>query len=339
MDFFINIAKWCMPFLYFLRDIANPVLDFLFAIITYLGSETVFLVVAILVFWCVNKREGYYVLIVGLVGTIANQIMKLLFRVPRPWVLDPEFQIVEDARAEATGYSFPSGHTQNVCGTFGSIAAFNRKKWLSITLITVIILVSFSRMYLGVHTPLDVIVSLVFASALVIVLHPLFKTEEKFKRAFPFIVIGSVLISFAFLLYVLLISGDKTLDSVNYNSGLKNACTLFGCTLGLIVVYFVDTRFTDFKTDGKWYAQIIKLAVGFLIVLGIKSGLSTPLTLLFGNEYVARSVRYFLIVCFAGVVWPLTFKWFAKMDIPALNRFADKVKSKFSGKEKEEKEI
>ena len=127
MEFFVNLAKGCMPFLYFLRDIANPVLDFIFAIVTYLGDETAFLVVAIFVFWCVNKREGYYVLIVGLVGTVANQFMKLLFRVPRPWVLDPNFQIVEDAREAAGGYSFPSGHTQNVTGTFGSIAFFNKK--------------------------------------------------------------------------------------------------------------------------------------------------------------------------------------------------------------------
>ena len=326
MEFIQKLAKGCMPFLYFLRDIANPFFDFIFSLVTHLGEETVFLVVAIFVFWCVSKREGYYVLIVGLVGTVANQMMKLIFRVPRPWVLDPEFQIVEDARAEATGYSFPSGHTQNVAGTFGSIAMFNKKKWFSSVLITVIILVAFSRMYLGVHTPLDVVVSLVFATALVLLLHPLFKDEAKFKKSLPYIVVGSVAISLALLIYVLCISTDTTLDATNYNSGLKNACTLFGCTLGLVLVYFIDTRFVNFATDAKWYAQIIKLALGLGIIMAIKSGLSTPLTMLFGNEYVARAVRYFLIVGFAGAVWPLTFKWFSRLNVAFLDRFTDKIK-------------
>jgi hypothetical protein len=47
--------------------------------------------------------------------------------------------------------------------------------------------------------------------------------------------------------------------------------------------------------------------------MAIKAGLSAPLTALFGNEYIARAVRYFLIVIFAGAIWPLTFKKFSKM--------------------------
>ncbi len=332
MDLFVNLAKGCMPFLYFLRDIANPVFDAIFSLITHLGEETVFLVLAIFVFWCINKREGYYVLIVGLVGTVVNQLAKLIFRVPRPWVLDPKFEIVESARAEATGYSFPSGHTQNIAGTFGSIAAFNRKKWLTVTSVVIILLVAFSRMYLGVHTPLDVCTSLLVALALVLFLHPLFETEEKFGKAFPYIVIGSVAVSAILLIYVLCIKGDASLDPYNYASGLKNGSTLFGCTLGLVLVYFVDTRFTNFKTDGRWYSQLIKLVLGLLIVLGIKSGLSSPLVWLFRNEYVARCVRYFLIVAFAGAVWPLTFKRFAALRIKPLDDLTEKVRTAFTKK-------
>ena len=331
MEFFKNLAEGCMPFLYFLREIANPFFDFLFALITHLGEETVFLALAIFIFWCVDKREGYYVLITGLVGTVVNQFLKLLFRVPRPWVLDTKFKdlVVPDAFKEATGYSFPSGHTQNIAGTFGSIAAYNRKRWLTASCTVIILLVAFSRMYLGVHTPLDVGVSLLIALCLVVGLHPLFESEERFKRAFPYIVIGSVILSLGLLTYVLCISGDTTLDAERYASGLKNACTLTGCTVGLILVYFVDTKVTDFKTGARWYAQIIKLAVGLGIVLAIKAGLSKPLTLLFGNEYVARSVRYFLIVAFAGAVWPLTFEWFGKLRIGALEKFGNKAAALF----------
>jgi hypothetical protein len=129
----------------------------------------------------------------------------------------------------------------------------------------------------------------------------------------PYVVIGSVILSVGFLAYVLSISGVSTLDPHNYQSGLKNACTLLGCTAGLVVVHFVDSKYINFDTKAKWYAQLLTLVIGLAGVLAIKSGLSAPLTALFGNEYIARAVRYFLIVIFAGCVWPLTFKKFSKM--------------------------
>lgn len=337
MTFMRELAEGCMPFLYWLESIRNPVLDALFALITHLGEETFFLVIAIFFFWCINKREGYFILITGLVGTVANQMAKLFFRIPRPWVLDPNFDIIESARAEATGYSFPSGHTQNIASTYGAIAAYNPTKRKTAVCVTIIVLVAFSRMYLGVHTPLDVVVSLLFAFALVLALRPLFATEERFKRSMPWVVIGSVVLSLLFLGYVLFISSDSALDPANYQSGLKNACTLLGCTAGLVLVHFVDSKFIGFKTDARWYVQIIKLALGLLGVLAIKSGLSAPLKLLFGNEYVARAVRYFLIVAFAGAVWPLTFKWFSTLKIGFMERFSEWLSTKFTKSTKESK--
>lgn len=330
MTFIYKIAEWCMPFLHFLQSVRNPIFDWFFATITHLGEETFFLVLAIVFFWCVSKREGFYILITGLVGTVVNQVAKLFFRIPRPWVLDPDFKIVESARAEATGYSFPSGHTQNVAGTYGAICAQRPNKWKTVLCVSIIVLVAFSRMYLGVHTPLDVVVSLLVALAIILVLRPMFLTEEKFNKYMPWIVVISSLLSLGFLVYVLCISSDTSLDPHNYQSGLKNACTLFGCTVGLVPVYIIDRKFIKFETHGRWYAQIIKLVIGLLGILAIKSGLSAPLTALFGNEYVARGVRYFLIVIFAGTVWPLTFKWFSALRIDCMEKFTEKVNKKLA---------
>lgn len=330
MDFVQRLAEGCMPFLHFLQSIRNPFFDWFFALITHLGEETFFLVIAIMFFWCINKREGYFILITGLVGTVVNQIAKLFFRVPRPWVLDPDFEIVESAREEATGYSFPSGHTQNIAGTYGSIAAYEPKKWKTILCTILIVLVAFSRMYLGVHTPLDVIVSLLFALGLILLLRPVFVSDERMNKLMPVVVVASVILSVGFLAYVLSLSGVSFLDPHNYQSGLKNACTLLGCTAALIPVYILDRMYIKFETNARWYVQIIKLAGGLLGVLAIKSGLSAPLTALFGNEFVARAVRYFLIVVFAGTVWPLTFKWFAELKIGFMERFTEWVKGKIA---------
>ncbi len=329
-----------MDFLYFIAKLRNPVFDWFFETVTHLGEETIFLVVAIIMFWCVNKREGYYILISGFFGICINQIAKLTFRIDRPWVKDPSFQPVGNSKIEATGYSFPSGHTQNIATTWGAVASYNyKKRWVVAVSVAIVLLVSFSRMYLGVHTLLDVSVSLLIALILILAFRPLFTNEQRFGKAMPYIVASAIILSVGFLIYTLVVGDDPTLDAENYASAMKNACTMLGCTIGLVLVYTVDTKWIKFDTGAAWYAQIIKSALGFAVVLLIKSGLSSPLTALFGNEYVARVVRYFLIVAFGGALWPMTFKWFAKLKIDALDRFGEKVVALFTRKKTDEEAV
>ena len=318
-----------MEFLYFLRDISNPVFDFFFSLITHIGEETFFLVFALVFFWCVSKREGYYILVTGLVGTTINQGLKLACKVDRPWIKDRSFKPYEGAIAEATGYSFPSGHTQNVSGTFGAIAAFAKRNWLRITSLAIIILVSFSRMYLGVHTPLDVGVSLLIGGVLVMGFYPMFKTEDRFNKCMPFIVGGCFLLSLGLLIYVNLHTnlGLDLAGLENLASARENAATLFGCMLGLVLVYPIDRFLIKFETDAKWYSQVIKLVLGLAGVLLLKEGLKMPLNWIFdlmlddGAEEVARAIRYFIVVAFAGAVWPLSFKAFSRLTIKPFDKF------------------
>ncbi len=320
-----------MEFLYFLESIRNPVMDFLMSTITFIGGETVFLVIAILLIWCADKRQGYFTLLTCFFGIVINQTLKLLFKIPRPWVKDPNFTIVESAREEAVGYSFPSGHTQNVAGTFGALGFLKpeKKKWIPCVII--ILLVGFSRMYLGVHTLLDVSVSLVIAALLVFGLRFLFLTEERFVRVMPYIIVASYICSLGLLLYTFLMNGEGV-DVHNLESGRKNACTLHGATLALFFVWFLDRKYIKYPTHGRWYAQFAKVAIGFGVVLLIKSTLQAPLTALFGNPYVARTVRYFLIVMFAGCVWPLTFRFWSELRVAKLDAFGERVAALFSKK-------
>lgn len=301
-----------MTFLYWLEDLRAPVLNELMLAVTYLGDEIAFLVVALILIWCADKRTGYYVLAVGFLGTIVNQFMKLWFRIPRPWVLDENFTILEQAREGASGYSFPSGHTQSSVGTFGAIAYTTKNKVFRWLCIAVVILVPFSRMYIGVHTPLDVGVAAAMAAVLIFLLKPIILGRN--DRVFPVFLGIMVAVSVAFLCFVELYPFPADIDPHNMASGLKNAYTLLGSLLGLVAVYIVDEKWLHFPTKAVWWAQVIKVAIGLVLVLLVKNGLRAPLDTVFG-ELIGRAVRYFMIVIAAGMVWPLTFKWFAQLGI------------------------
>ena len=302
-----------MQFLYWLESIRHPFLDAVMSIITMAGEETVFLGVALLIFWCLDKKRGYLFLLIGFVGITINQILKLTFRIPRPWVKDPSFTVVDSAVEAATGYSFPSGHTQNAVDTFGCIGYATKRRWLRITLALLILLVAFSRMYLGVHTPLDVGVSLLIGALLIFVLYPicdrLFRNEEVLRFALAL----AVLMSACFVLYTELFPFPANIDAHNLAEGQKNAYTLLGCSLGLFVSCLVDNRWLNFKTNAPFLGQLVKLVVGAGIALAIKAVLKAPLLSLFGGHALATALRYFIVVVFAGVLWPLTFPLWAML--------------------------
>lgn len=299
-----------MEFLYLLEKIRVPILNELMLMITTLGEETAFLVVALIVFWCVDKRRGYYVLSVGFLGTVFNQFLKLLCRVPRPWVLDKNFTILEQAREGASGYSFPSGHTQSAVGVFGSLAYTEKNRLLRWLFILVAVLVGFSRMYIGVHTPADVIVAAVTSVVFLLVLRPVVINGG---RKFHIFLTVMLAISAAYLAYVELYPFPADIDSHNLESGLKNAYTLLGCMIGMILVYVIDSKWIKFQVKAPWWVQIIKVVGGLAVVLAVKEGLRSPLESLFAGHLAARAVRYFIIVMVAGSVWPLTFRFFPSL--------------------------
>lgn len=295
-----------MKVLYALESIRTPWLDTVMAAITHLGEETVFMVAALFVFWCVSKRHGYYLLAIGFAGTVLNQFLKLLFRIPRPWVLDSDFTIVESARAQATGYSFPSGHSQNAVGTFGGIARFTRRKWVRVAAIVVAVLVPLSRMYLGVHTPLDVGVAAVIAVALVFTLYPLMERSDSRHGVMGAVLAVMLALAVGYLLFVSLYPFPADVDAANLASGVENAWKLLGATVGMLVGWWLDVRFIHFDTHAVWYVQLIKLVGGLALLLGIRAALKAPLAAALGAG-AGGAVRYGVMVLFAAAVWPMVF--------------------------------
>lgn len=302
-----------MEFLRLLESIRTPAVNALMSAVTVLGDETVFMVLALAVFWCVSKRQGYYILAVGFTGTVFSQWLKLIFRIPRPWVIDPDFTIVESARAAAAGYSFPSGHTQNIVGTMGAIAVSNRQRWVRALCVVFGLLVPFSRMYLGVHTPLDVGVSFLLALFLVAAMYPCFGSEDGFARSIRPLSAALLVFSLAYLAFILFYPFPADIDAENLSAGAKNAYTLAGCILGLMVVRWFDETRLHFDTAAPLPGQLLKLLLGLALLLAVRAGLKPVLSALFNGAPLANLIRYFLMVVFAGCLWPMTFPFFARV--------------------------
>jgi len=298
--------------LYALEKIRTPFWNGVMSAVTQLGGEVIFIVAAVVVFWCVSKWEGYYLMTIAFCGTVLNQFLKLICRVPRPWVRDPNFTIVESARAEATGYSFPSGHTQNAIGLFGGMARWGGRRWVRIGLTALALVIAFSRMYLGVHTPADVGVSLVLAAALVLGLYPLMQRAQEKPRYMGYVLAAMLVVSGAFVVFVETCGFPADMDAENLASGIGNAWKMLGAVAGMTLAWLLDRRYIHFETQAVWWVQVIKVAVGMALLLAIKSGLKAPLLALLGHEGLAGGVRYFLLVLVAGAVWPLVFRPMSK---------------------------
>lgn len=301
-----------MDILYALEKIRTPFWNGVMSAVTQLGGEVIFIVAAVVVFWCVSKWEGYYLMTIAFCGTVLNQFLKLICRVPRPWVRDPNFTIVESARAEATGYSFPSGHTQNAIGLFGGMARWGGGRWVRLGLTALALVIAFSRMYLGVHTPADVGVSLVLAAALVLGLYPLMRRAQEKPRYMGYVLAAMLVVSGAFVVFVEAYGFSADTDAENLASGIGNAWKMLGAVAGMTLAWLLDRRYIHFETQAVWWVQVIKVAVGMALLLAIKSGLKAPLLALLGHEGLAGGVRYFLLVLVAGAVWPLVFRPMSK---------------------------
>ena len=126
---------------------------------TFLGELNTALVIMAVVYWCVSREFGAYLLMGWSGNRLVNGALKVTFCAYRPWIRDPRIVPYGNSMSTATGYSFPSGHTMNASSVFGGGAVRrDMPRALRAVLGILLALVGFSRLYLGVHTPQDVLV-------------------------------------------------------------------------------------------------------------------------------------------------------------------------------------
>ena len=149
-----------MEILLFFQNLRNPVFNKIFTLMTFFGEETFIIILICLFAWCINKELAQRLGFIFSFSMVLNQFLKITFCIPRPW-LRYNITPYEGALKRATGYSFPSGHTQTSATVYGGIADHFKNKKMYISAFLFSALIGISRMYFGVHTLADVAVGFV----------------------------------------------------------------------------------------------------------------------------------------------------------------------------------
>lgn len=266
------ILLWGVDFIVTIQQIHGPMLDAIFRGVTYLGGEEFYLFLLPLLFWCVDFRVGARIAVLFLLSSFLNVGLKDAFKQPRPFDLEPSVGL-----SKVEGYGLPSYHSQSAVVVWGSLGAWVSKTWLWVVAVVLILLVSFSRVYLGVHFPTDVLAGWVIGIVLVISYLVLQSRVEKWLAGLKL----GIQLALAIVVPVGLLMIHPTGDTTSAMA------TLTGAGVGFVLTQ----RYVRFSTGGQWWQRVVRYLIGIGVVLGLYLGLKAVLP---GEESALHLIFRFL---------------------------------------------
>lgn len=249
------------------RELTNGFFDSFFMFITSLGEISIPTLLIAGIYWCINSRDGMYIMWNWSLGQFVCQFFKSIACIYRPWVLDSRIIPIEGSIKMSGGYSFPSGHSQTAVGVWGALAVCLKNKTAAFFIITLILLIAFSRNYIGVHTPQDVIFSLLIGVLLLFFSAKLMNWVEGGKNR-DIIVVSSVILSSAALLIfehtksypIDYVNGELLVDPIKMQ---VYTFPKIGLLCGTFTGWFVNRRFIGFDgATGSAKEKFIRYIIG-----------------------------------------------------------------------------
>ena len=304
--------------LYLQENVRNEYLTPFFMEVSNIAISFWLMSVFLCIFWCFNKKAGLFILASYSYSSIVNALTKLTFCVYRPWIRDPNIIPAGNAIKSAGGYSFPSGHTQIVTSYFVSSAVLTwfKHKWFSILFVIAIILVAFSRNYLGVHTPQDVIVGFILGSLCVFGAYKFVNRTKQDKETDRKLLICSIIIGIISILYFLFKSYPIDLDAkgnliVDPQRMMRDGFLGVGVWLGFNLGWYIEKHYVDFSTDCSLKIKIVRAIIGIITVYLIYSKLGSWY---YNNMPVfwARLSQWFSMMFYSLAIYPMIFKYAEK---------------------------
>ena len=315
---FLSNESWLNPqinyllFLQGLRVHLGSNIDVFFMSLTRFGEIMMPTLIISIIYWCFDSMAGLYLFSLNSFCYFVSQILKMTACVYRPWVLSDKVHPVEAAYRTAGGYSFPSGHSTGVSSTIGGMAYLVRKnKVLCSLLVLFVLMVGFSRNYLGVHTPQDVIVGLSTGLIFIFIVDWIIKWCEKDKNRYLYIlVIFDILV--AIVLYYIC---NKTYPAdyvngkllVDPSYAIYNSFIYYGWISGLLNGVFLCRRWLPFDAKkGTASVRAIRGFIGLLIAYSLLHYIDTNLWG-YSNNYAQTFEILFATGFFITCLYPLVF--------------------------------
>lgn len=262
------------------QEFVSPALTAFFAAITSLGSLEFYMLTIPVIYWMVDKHFGFRFSIFFIFSAYINSGAKHIFVTERP---PRELRLVSQE-----GYAFPSGHAQGSTTFWGFLALKLKTPLAWAGAVAMILLVSFSRIYLGVHWPIDILGGLTIGVLLLLAYSPMAKVDLE-RISLRTWMLGSVLS--ATILYLLHPTGDGPMT--------------VGFLLGALLGYRLELRYVKFQEDATLVQNVVKLILGLAALFALRIVLKPLVSWLPGGiDYV---VRYGFLGLWASLGAPFAF--------------------------------
>ncbi len=313
--------EWGIPVIKWLQSLGEwLVLPMRF--FTYLGNQEFYILVMPTILWCFDAVLGLRIGLLLLASGSVNNILKVVFGFPRPYWVSKDIK----AYAWRPTFGLPSGHAQNALAIWGGLAVWLRKRWLTVTCILLILLISISRLYLGVHFPTDTLGGWLLGGILLALFVKCEKPVTQRLRALkPGVQISiALLVSLAFIglgLGVNVLAGERAVpqswhetahqaqpeglvDPLSLDDLITASGALFGLAAGGVLLF----HWGGFNASGSWTQRAQRYFTGMLGMLVLFVGLK----LIFPDgqgvlEYSLRFVRYAAVAFWAAYGAPRLF--------------------------------
>ena len=294
------------------RERAGDFFTAFFQKMTFWGELSTALLVIAAVYWCLSKKYGTYLLLGFHANRLVNGILKISVCAYRPWIRDARVIPDEKAIVTATGYSFPSGHTTNASVIFGGVVVDKRfKKGFRILMLICALLVGFSRNYLGVHTPQDVIVGLGASIAMMAVMLKLAEAIERNPSWDIPVAVVLLVAAVGIAIFAFRKPYPEDFDEAGQLivDGLKMAndtLKAVGYATGFAIGWILERRFVRFTTDTDLKTMLVRFVGGFLGFYVVNLILSACISALLPKP-AATTVNCALVMFYIVFLWPLLF--------------------------------
>lgn len=265
-----------------LQSFASPTLDAIVLVITNIGGKQAYIALLVLAFIGVDAKIGRRLASYFLAGAYGMELLKDLFATPRPFEIDPIVARSKAAIDTAPGASFPSGHALLVTAFWGLAASYMRRGWFTALAVVLIVMVSLSRLYLGVHFPSDVIGGVLLGLVVVAGGRALDRLGWHLRPVL--VVMAGVLIPLA--LHLLLPTDSS------------------GLYLGALAAFLVGPELVRHRTDGPWRGRIVLSVIGLALVFAAMAASSALIPDDVRHSALGSFVRYFLIGCVGTMLVP-----------------------------------